>query len=71
LEGDYQSYKASAGVFAYLRGGEVLVALNFTHESKTLSVPGGEILLSSHLDRYGSVGNTLELRPDEAVILKL
>lgn len=71
LEGDYQSYKAPQGVFAYLRGGEVLVALNFTHEPKPLPVPGGEILLSSHLDRYGNVGSTLELRPDEAVILKL
>lgn len=71
LGGDYQTYKAPGGVFAYLRGGEVLVALNFTDEAKTMSVPEGEILLSSFLDRYGNLKNTLELRPNEAVILKL
>ncbi len=71
LEGDYKSYRSPEGVFAYLRGGEVLVALNFTPEPKQLSVPAGEILVSTHLDRYSAVGGVLELRPDEGVIVKL
>ncbi|MCS7058749.1 MAG: DUF3459 domain-containing protein, partial [Meiothermus sp.] len=71
LHGDYQSYKAPPGVFAYLRGGEVLVALNFTGEARQLSTPGGEILLSTHLDRYEKVEGVLELRPHEGVIVKL
>lgn len=58
-------------MFAYLRGGEVLVALNFTQEPKALSTPGGEILLSTHLDRYGKVEGMLELRPNEGLIVKL
>jgi len=68
LHGNYQTYKAPAGVFAYLRGGEVLVALNFTSEPRVLSVPKGEILLSTHLDRYGKVEGRLELRPNEGLI---
>ncbi len=71
LGGDYKTYKSPEGVFAYLRGGEVLVALNFTSDPQRLSVPAGEILLSTHLDRYGAVGGVLELRPDEGVIVKL
>jgi len=71
LHGNYQTYKAPAGVFAYLRGGEVLVALNFTQEPRLLSVPGGEILLSTHLDRYGKVEGRLELRPNEGLIVTL
>lgn len=71
LEGDYRSYKSPEGVFAYLRGGEVLVALNFSGQPKTLGIPGGEIVVSTHLDRYGSVDNHLELRPNEGVIIKL
>jgi alpha-glucosidase len=71
LEAPYESYKAPEGVFAYLRGRVVLVALNFTAEPKTLAVPPGEILLSTHLDRYGVVENALELRPNEGVILRL
>ena len=71
LHGNYQTYKAPAGVFAYLRGGEVLVALNFTQEPRLLSVPGGEILLSTHLDRYGKVEGRLELRPNEGLIVAL
>jgi alpha-glucosidase len=71
LEGEYQSYKAPDGVFAYLRGSEVLVALNFSDQPKTLSLPGGEILLSTHLDRYGGVTGQLELRPNEGVVVRL
>ncbi|MCL6567798.1 MAG: DUF3459 domain-containing protein [Meiothermus silvanus] len=70
-EAPYESYKAPEGVFAYLRGRVVLAALNFTAEPKTLAVPPGEILLSTYLDRYGAVESTLELRPNEGVILRL
>ena len=70
-EGGYQSYKSPEGVYAYLRGAEVLVALNFTNQPKALGVPAGEILLSTHLERYGTIGGKLELRPNEGVMLKL
>ena len=66
--GDYRSLDAPEGVFAYLRGGKYTVALNFTAELKQLDL-GGEILVSTHGDRRGPVV-TLELRPNEGVILR-
>jgi len=71
LQGDYQTYKSPPGAFAYLRGSEVLVALNFTNQPRAMSIPGGEILLSTRLDRYGEVSRDLELRPHEGVIVQL
>ncbi|MDX2005195.1 MAG: alpha-amylase family glycosyl hydrolase [Meiothermus sp.] len=71
LEGPYQTYKAPGGVFAYLRGGSTLVALNFTDQPKTVGVPAGDVLLSTHLERYGTVSDRLELRPNEGIILRL
>lgn len=71
LEGNYQSIQTPQGVYGYLRGNEVLVLLNFTNESKTVDTPSGEILLSTHLERYGKVENTVELRPNEGLIIQL
>jgi alpha-glucosidase len=52
-----------------------LVALNFGHEPATLPLDRGvrgEIALSTHLDREAEpVGETIELRGDEGVVLYL
>ena len=65
-----------AGVYAYVRqhgDQRVLVALNFTGESKTLDAPGtGRVLLNTHLDHDGGpTAATLTLRPDEGVVIAL
>ena len=65
--GDYVPLDAPDGVFAYKRGGKYIIALNFTGDIKPLSF-GGEIVLSTHLDREGYEDN-VELRPHEGVIL--
>jgi alpha-glucosidase len=66
--GDYASLDMPKGVFAYVRGDRYTVALNFTNETKRLDF-GGEIVISTHLDREGYVEN-VELRPNEGVILR-
>jgi alpha-glucosidase len=65
-----------AGVFAYVRqhgDQRVLVALNFTGESKTLEAPGtGRVLLNTLLDHEGGpTGSTLNLRGDEGIVIAL
>jgi len=59
--------------FVYARrhaGRDVLVALNFAAETRRVSLPAaGPILLSTHLDREGSEGSEIALRPHEGVVL--
>jgi len=77
--GDYRSFETPDGVFAFLRQQDeqrVLVALNFTNQPKRWTLPKevaqAKTLLSTHLDREGDeVGETLELRSDEGVILSV
>lgn len=73
--GSYTPVHAPDGVFAYIRaheGQRVLVGLNYTGESKPLTLPSlGTILLSTHLDRGGTVSGVIELRGDEGVIVTL
>lgn len=75
--GEYYALDTTpAGVFAYIRahGSErVLVALNFTGEAKTMLLPdSGTLMLNTHMDREGELtGGTLELRPDEGVVISL
>ena len=64
--------------FVYLRSaGEErrLVALNFTGDQCSLSVPGkdaGQIVISTHLDREGAINLAeLVLRGDEGLIVEL
>ncbi|MCB9134086.1 MAG: DUF3459 domain-containing protein [Anaerolineales bacterium] len=62
--------------FVYERAAETdryLIALNFSPEPQTLSLPGsGTCLLSTHLDRTGETDlHALSLRPHEGVIVKL
>ena len=63
----------SADVLTYFRGDSFLVALNLGGRPRRVQLArGGAIVLSSHLDRAEErVGETLELRPDEGLILRL
>lgn len=73
--GSYAPIQAPDGVFAYIReqdGQRVLVGLNFTGESKPLTLPSvGKIVISTQLDREGAVSGVIELRGDEGVIVAL
>jgi len=72
LFGPYRTYWARNGLYAYLRGEGLLIALNFTDREKALDLPQeGRVVLSTHLDREEAVGNTLRLRPDEGVVVRL
>jgi len=72
--GTYQSLAAPEGCFVYLREADLrqmLVALNFTNEEKTITLPRyGKVLISTHLDRV-ETGTQLTLRPDEGVLVEL
>ncbi len=76
--GSYLSLEAGKDCFAFLRrsGNErKLVILNFSTAKKVLTfLEGvtGEILLSTHLDRSGTVDlSKLELRPFEGLVMEL
>ena len=76
--GSYAPVDAEGDVLAYLRehaGSRFLVALNLGHASATLDLPGdifGQAVLSTHGDRVGdAIEGTLDLRGDEAVIVRL
>jgi alpha-glucosidase len=72
--GRFEFVEASApGVLAYVRGGTFLVALNMGAEPRRAPLGrGGTVALSTHLDRAGErLHATLELRPDEGVIVRL
>jgi alpha-glucosidase len=65
-------------VFAYARhyrDERLAVVLNLGHESESVDLPdngGGEILLSTHLDRAGErIAGRAAIRPDEGLIIKL
>ena len=71
--GPFEFVEASApGVLAYRRGA-FLVALNLGPAPRQMPlVRGGTVALSTHLDRAGErLHATLELRPDEGVIVRL
>lgn len=74
--GRYAPVDAPEGVYAFTRTHDnerILVALNFTGEAQTLTLPaGGNIALSTHLDRDGeAVSGALALRADEGVLIRL
>jgi alpha-glucosidase len=64
---------ASAEVLTYLRGDTFLVALNLGGQPRRVQLPrGGTSVLSTHLDRVEErIGETLELRPDEGLVVRL
>jgi alpha-glucosidase len=79
--GRFELVQTEGDVLAYIRGarkGEsnFLVAVNLGAHSQVLQTPGaahgGTLTLSTHLDRADErVGATLELRPNEGVIVRL
>ncbi|MDR4305416.1 DUF3459 domain-containing protein [Chelatococcus sambhunathii] len=77
--GAYHAVEAEGDVLAYERrldGRRWLVALNLGPEQRRLRLPecdrtGGKLLLSTFLDRTGTVSDPLQLRPDEGVIVSL
>lgn len=72
LYGAYRTYRARDGVYAYLRGEGWVAALNLTDKERVLELPrGGQLVLSTHLDREERVGERLLLRPDEGAVVRL
>jgi alpha-glucosidase len=76
--GRIEPVHAEGDVLAYVRRGRegesaFLVALNLGAAPQALKVPhDGRIALSTHLDRAGErASRTLELRPDEGIIVRL
>lgn len=69
------SGRAAEPVLAYRRerdGDERVVAVNFSESPATLDLPGGSwaVEVSTHPRRASAVPNPLELRGDEAVVLR-
>jgi alpha-glucosidase len=75
LTGGYRSLDAGADVFAYVRGDAIAVALNFAAEPRKVGAAGQGILrLSTRPDAPTGAHvdlETLELAPDEGVIVEL
>jgi alpha-glucosidase len=71
--GGLQIFQSTKDVLAYLRGDSFLVALNLGAQPQHLPLARrGAIVLSTHLDRSEErVTNTLELRPNEGLIVRL
>ena len=76
LSGSYETYPAPDGCFAYLRRRDDsvrLVALNLTSEPQNvpLEALSGVVAVSTYLDRDGPETETLNLRPNEGVIVEV
>jgi len=66
VHGDQRTVEAGPDVLAWIRGEEILAAVNFAAEPRPLELRG-EVVLSSDPDR----GDRDGLGPDEAVIMRL
>jgi alpha-glucosidase len=76
VDGDYAPVESPDGTVAFTRtadAGTLLVALNIEAEPRSWELPAGlgpgRVLLSTRLDREGSIGRHLELRDNEGVII--
>jgi len=73
LDGAYASVGEGPNVFAYRRGQNVMVALNFSGEPQSITLPGvrgGSVLLSSALPPRETIdSDTVSLAPYEALIV--
>src|SRR5262249_38249917 len=70
-DGAYASVGEDPNVFAYRRGRNVMVALNFSGEPQSITLPGagGGVVLLSSLRGSGSIeSDTVSLSPYEALI---
>lgn len=77
-EGDYKSLYAPGNLFCFSRSNDVetlIIALNFSSSSHQWILPlewrqNATVLISTAMDRQGGkVGQSIELRPNEGVIL--
>jgi alpha-glucosidase len=74
-EGSYRSFDAGQDIYAFQRGEDVTVALNFAPEPRVAGLTGrGELLLSTRPE--AAVGaaidlSGLELEPDEGVVVSM
>lgn len=76
LAGAYVPMDSPAGCFVYARSTEnesYWIALNFTGESKTVTLPeAGQIVFSTYLDRAENLSaGEISLRADEGLLVKL
>jgi alpha-glucosidase len=71
--GRFDLVETGSDVLAYLRDGTFLVALNLGGEPQRVAlVRGGSVVVSTRLDRAEErVAGTLELRPNEGLIVRL
>jgi alpha-glucosidase len=66
VEGNILSYERRQG------NDRLAIALNLGHERAQVSLPSGQVLLSTHLDRAGEgVNQGMALRADEGIILEV
>lgn len=76
LAGKQYSIESPAGCFAYIREGDTekyCIVLNFTSEEQIVAIPaGGEVILSTHLDRQEVISTgKVTLRGDEGLLIHL
>jgi alpha-glucosidase len=73
LHGHYRALESPPDTFVYLREApsqRVLVALNFSAEARVLRLPqDGEVAVSTHPARAGRVAGSIELYPNEGLVL--
>jgi alpha-glucosidase len=73
--GSYRSVDGPPDCYLYLREAEAdrcLVMLNFGAAPREVSVPDGQVLVSTHLDRAGAAGaGSVRLRSMEGVVVRL
>lgn len=78
-QGSYRSINAPNGIFAYFRKtdiDQVLIVLNTDDQPKQMGLPpdltGAHVILSTYMDRSDeAIGEMLELRGDEGLIVKV
>ncbi|MBV9582107.1 MAG: DUF3459 domain-containing protein, partial [Chloroflexi bacterium] len=74
--GAYSGVYGDEDVLVYERSAgdeRVRVALNLSHAARSLAwaEPRAQVVVSTHLDRDGDVGESLDLRADEGVVIRL
>jgi alpha-glucosidase len=68
--GDYERVDAPAGVLAWRRGRDALVALNFSDEAQGLDGVAGTVVLSTTREREGDAVRRLELAPWTGAVVR-
>jgi alpha-glucosidase len=74
--GSYRALQSPEGTFVYLReyaGETKLIALNFSDAPQTIDISrAGQVIMSTQMDRDDALnGSTLDLRPNEGVLIEL